>query len=111
MLELRSRLQVHQAPGLLAMLTLATTCFLLGAMLALRFTVWILVPVISLGLLFALGIGLAHNYAFGTIGLAAVLIALGLQFGYLAVIGTDYVLSGWRRHRRAQITPVSRPAH
>jgi hypothetical protein len=93
------------------MLILAPTCFLLGAMLALRFTVWILVPVISIGLFFALGVGLAHNYAFATIALAMTLIAVGLQFGYLAVIGMDYILTRARRPRRAPITPVSRAAH
>jgi hypothetical protein len=108
-LELRSRLLVDQAPGLLAMLILATTCFLLGALLALRFIVWILLPVMTVGLLFALSVGLAHNYAFGTIALAMTLIAVGVQFGYLAMIGIDYVISTSRRPRR--VTPVSRPAH
>jgi hypothetical protein len=91
------------------MLILATICFLLGALLALRFTVWIFVPVISLGLVLALGVGLAHNHGFGTIGLAMTLIALGLQFGYLAVIGADYLLT--RRPRQADVTPASRHAH
>jgi hypothetical protein len=92
------------------MVVLASTCFLFGAMLALRFTFWILVPVINFGLVFALFAGLAHNYGFGRIALSMTLISVGLQLGYLAIIGTDYLLIGSPRSRPG-INPVSRPAH
>jgi hypothetical protein len=93
------------------MLTLTVGCFLVGALLALRFTVWILVPAIAFGLFTALIIGTAHDYAPGTIALASVMVALGLQLGYLAVVGTDYLFAATRMPRGTRIAPLSRPAH
>jgi hypothetical protein len=93
------------------MLLLAIGCILTGAVLGLRFTVWILVPGIAFGLFSALAAGIAHHHELGTIALAMVLIAAGLQFGYLAGTGLHYVIDAARAARPRSAMPVSRPAH
>ena len=93
------------------MLLLAICCILVGAVLGLRFTVWILVPGIAFGLFAAAAAGIAHRHDLGTIALAMVLIAAGLQFGYLAGTGIGYVMAGARTPRARPGVPVSRPAH
>jgi hypothetical protein len=93
------------------MLILAIGCILVGAVLGLRFTVWVLVPGIAFGLFAAAAAGLAHHQNLGTIALAMVLIAVGLQFGYLAGTGIGYAIAGARMPRARTGVPVSRPAH
>jgi hypothetical protein len=93
------------------MLILAIGCFLIGAVLGLRFTVWILVPGIAFGLFSALAAGIAHRHDLGTIALTMVLIAIGLQLGYLAGTGLHYLVDAARAARPRTAVPVSRPAH
>ena len=93
------------------MLTLTLGCTLVGAVLGLRFTVWILVPGIAFGLFAAAATGIAHHDGLGTIGLAMVLIAVGLQLGYLMGTTTRFVIAGARAAQPRVVAPVSRTAH
>ena len=78
--------------------------------LGLRFTVWILVPGIAFGLFSALAVGISHRHDLGTIALAMVLIAVGLQLGYLAGTALHYVIDAARAARPRSALPMSRPA-
>jgi hypothetical protein len=81
------------------MLILAIGCILVGAVLGLRFTVWILIPGIAFGLFSAAAAGMAHRHDLGTIALSMVLIAVGLQLGYLMGTTTRFVIAGARAPR------------
>jgi hypothetical protein len=87
------------------MLILAIGCILVGAVLGLRFTVWILIPGIAFGLFAAAAAGIAHHDGLGTIGLAMVLIAVGLQLGYLMGTTTRFVIAGARAARARPAYP------
>jgi hypothetical protein len=60
--------------------------FLIGAALALRFNVLILVPAIGLALIGTTAVGIAHGDPMGSVVLTMVLIGTTLQVGYLAGI-------------------------
>ena len=93
------------------MLILTITCLLLGAVLGLRFTVWILVPGIAFGLFSAVAVGIAHGHGLGTLALSMVLIASGLQFGYLAGTAVRYLTAAARtllRSLRFRVQPTNR---
>jgi hypothetical protein len=60
--------------------------FLAGAALGLRFKVMILVPALTLTLLFAAIVGLAHGDQFWSIAVAMILLGAAIQVGYLAGI-------------------------
>ena len=60
--------------------------FLIGAALALRFNVLILVPAIGLALIGTTAVGIAHGSPMGSVVLTMVLIGTTLQVGYLAGI-------------------------
>jgi hypothetical protein len=92
------------------MLALTIVCILIGAVLGLRFTVWILVPGFAFGLFAAAAAGVAHRHALGTIGLTMVLIVVGLQFGYLAGTATRFILIT-ARTPGGPVRTASRPAH
>ena len=68
-----------------AMMTmLVMTAVLIGAMLGLRFKVFILVPAISISSVAIFGIGIAHGSGIWSVLLAAFLAITALQIGYLA---------------------------
>jgi hypothetical protein len=90
---------------------LTIVCILIGAVLGLRFTVWILVPGIAFGLFAAAATGIAHQHGLGTVGLAMLLIVVGLQFGYLAGTATRFIIAAVRTPRARTVGTLSRPAH
>ena len=63
-----------------------TLCFLAGIALGLRYKVLILVPAVTLAMIFAMIIGVAHADHFWSIVLAMVVLGTAVQFGYLAGI-------------------------
>jgi hypothetical protein len=89
------------------MIVLAAVSVLTGSVLGLRFTVGILVPGIAFGLFAAVTAGFAHRDDLGTVALSMVLIAVGLQLGYVAGAGLHYLVEAARGRLRA----ISRPAH
>jgi hypothetical protein len=56
---------------------------ILGALLALRFKVLVLVPVLLMGILLITGVGIGQNKGFWWTTLGVVLGSIGLQAGYL----------------------------
>jgi hypothetical protein len=65
---------------------LAIICVLAGIALGLRFKVLILVPAVTLAMMFAMIIGVAHADHFWSIVLAMVILGAAVQFGYVAGI-------------------------
>jgi hypothetical protein len=65
---------------------LAITSALLGAVLGLRFKVWILVPAIIFGLVATAVVGLLRGDDVWSIALIMVLVATSLQIGYFVAI-------------------------
>src|SRR5258707_14834069 len=63
-----------------------TLCFLAGIALGLRYKVLILVPAVTLAMIFATIIGVARADHFWSIVLAMVVLGTAVQFGYLAGI-------------------------
>jgi len=63
-----------------------TLCFLAGIALGLRYKVLILVPAVTLAMIFAMIIGVARADHFWSIVLAMVVLGTAVQFGYLAGI-------------------------
>ena len=63
-----------------------TLCFLAGIALGLRYKVLILVPAVTLVMIFAMIIGVARADHFWSIVLAMVVLGTAVQFGYLAGI-------------------------
>jgi hypothetical protein len=57
---------------------------LAGAALGLRFKVLILVPAVSLAMLFAVIVGVARGDMFWSIAIAMILVVTAIQVGYLA---------------------------
>jgi hypothetical protein len=69
-------------------MALAIIGLLIGAALGLlRFNVFILFPVIGLGLLGTAAVGIAHGDPIGSVVLTMIFIGTALQLGYLAGIG------------------------
>jgi len=65
-------------------LELAVISAIAGAVLRLRFKVLILVPAVTLAMMFAMIIGVAHADHFWSIVLAMVILGAAVQFGYVA---------------------------
>ena len=97
--------------GTAAMTILAISAVLIGTVLGLRFTVWILVPGIAFALFAAVATGVAHRHGLGAVALAMLLCAVGLQLGYLFGAATRYVMTAARSPRARTVAPVSRPVH
>jgi hypothetical protein len=76
----------------LAMMTLAMISLLAGMVLGQRFKVPVLVPATALGLVLAIGAGIAHADAVGSIVLMAAVTATSLQIGYFAGIGIRHLM-------------------
>jgi hypothetical protein len=89
------------------MIALAAVCVLIGTILALRFSVWILVPGMAFCLFAAATAGFVHGQELSTVALTMVLIAVGLQLGYLAGAGLQYAVAA----ARGRLTALSHPAH
>jgi hypothetical protein len=87
------------------MLMLILLAFLLGALLGMRFKVFILIPAIGFGLLAILAAGIARgNSASGTL-IAAVLASSCLQIGYISGIIIRYSVAPARAGRRRKVSP------
>ena len=67
-------------------LELAIISVLVGIALGLRYKVLILVPAVTVAMLLAIIIGIAHADRFWSIILAMVILGTAVQFGYLAGI-------------------------
>jgi hypothetical protein len=78
------------------MLIVMLISILVGAVLGMRFKVVILVPGVAFGLFAVTAAGLAHRDSLGTVALVMVLIATGLQLGYLFGTATRFVVAGAR---------------
>jgi hypothetical protein len=82
----------------MAMLIIVST--LVGAVLGMRFRVFILVPAIVVGCLAAICGHVAFRVGLGATFAAVALIAVGLQIGYLGGIATRFVIAATRVARR-----------
>ena len=89
------------------MLTPALVSLLIGLMLAQRFKVLSLIPVILLTLLFALTAALSGANATWTSALTAAVAIAGLQVGYLLGIGLRHLTLIARAHRLRAATRLS----
>ncbi len=97
------------------MLAAAVISFLAGMVLAQRFKVLILVPIILLTLVVVIPAGIIHAQAW-TAGQTCVLVICGLQFGYFSGLGLRQIMVARRasRRRRASLSatmPPLRSAH
>jgi hypothetical protein len=66
---------------------LAIIGVLAGTALGLRYKVFVLVPAVTLAMMFAAMAGIAHGDHLGSIILAMVILGATVQFGYLTGIG------------------------
>ena len=95
------------------MVPLIATIMLIGAMLGLRFKIYVLVPATSLSVLAIFSAGIAHSDGYWSILLTATFAMAALQIGYLAgsaVIGFVVArskLSLWRKVSRTRHSPIS----
>jgi hypothetical protein len=78
-----------------------------------RFKVLILLPVTFVAIVVAMGAGLDHPQLAWSIGQAATLVVISLQFGYLFGIGIHYLtgLLGGGRRRPAPLGGSLPPRH
>lgn len=92
------------------MTMLTVTAIFVGAVLGLRFTVFILVPATFIGSMAMLGIGIAHGNGLRSILLALILVILALQIGYFggAVIRFVNVGARYRKYSSGIFTPLQR---
>jgi hypothetical protein len=74
------------------MVGITATWFLLGCVLGLRFKVLVLVPAVTLAMLGATVVGIAHGDPIGSVVLTMVLIGTTLQLGYLVGVVSRPVL-------------------
>ena len=95
------------------MMLIAMTVMLIGAVLGLRFKVFVLLPATVLSLAASLCAGIAHSDSPWSILLTAALALATLQIGYLAgsVVNasatTQPGLSRWRKVWLARHSPIS----
>jgi hypothetical protein len=76
---------------------------LVGAVLGMRLSVWILIPVMAFAFVAIAGIGAAHGDATSLIATAMVFAAISLQLGYLVGGAIRFVLAAARVSRRYKI--------
>jgi hypothetical protein len=88
------------------MSTVALFAFLCGAVLAFRYRVLVLYPIIAFGALFTLVLGMTAGRSFSSLMLGVVAAAVALQIGYLfgGVVRTTMVAA--RVARRRELAPV-----
>jgi hypothetical protein len=84
------------------MTTLLISGTLLGAVLGLRFKVFVLFPAILIGAVILAAIELLRGDSVSAIALAIMAWALSLQFGYLAGLFTRFVVAASRSPRLAR---------
>ncbi len=84
------------------MLLLAILCILVGAVLGLRFKVFVLVPAIALAWLLFLLFGMDIGASLWSSAISMVVIAASAQFGYLCGISTRMMLGMARLARRGR---------
>jgi hypothetical protein len=88
--------------------------FLAGAVLGMRFRVFILIPAIGFAMVVVLAAGIASGASLAAILTAAVLASICLQFGYLGGIGTRYsmaLIRAGRSQQRLAPRPIDRLNH
>lgn len=76
------------------MFTLMGVSLLVGAVLGLRYKVFVLIPAMSVGLIAAVATGVADGLNGWSIFFAVVLVSLGLQLGYLGG-AASHLIFGW----------------
>ena len=76
------------------MIFMAIPSLLVGAVLAQRFKVLVLLPATLMVLMAAAGIGLAQSYTIGATVLLAAAGSASMQAGYLFGLGLRYLLEG-----------------
>ena len=91
------------------MLVLSTVSFVVGAALAQRFKIMVLVPAVATVLTVAVGIGATNAYTAWSIVVTAVIAATSMQVGYLIGMSIHGLLAG-ASSRSAPSTPVRHPA-
>src|SRR5258708_24165845 len=82
---------------------------LAGAALGLRFKVMILVPAVTLTMLFAAMVGVTRGDKFWSIAVGMILLGTAIQFGYLAGILIPAKIASVRAQRTAVTTQESAP--
>jgi hypothetical protein len=99
--------------GATVMLPLAILATLFGMVLGLRFRVLVLLPAFAFGLVLITGGGLASGTGIWRIVASLVLLAGGLQFGFLGGSGLRLVMAGARLagSREPSAVAASRLAH
>ena len=90
-------------------LVLSTVSFVVGAALAQRFKIMVLVPAVATVLTVAVGIGATNAYTAWSIVVTAVIAATSMQIGYLIGMSIHGLLAG-ASSRSAPSTPVRHPA-
>ena len=90
-------------------LVLSTVSFMVGAALAQRFKIMVLVPAVATVLTVAVGIGATNAYTAWSIVVTAVIAATSMQVGYLIGMSIHGLLAG-ASSRSAPSTPVRHPA-
>jgi len=90
-------------------LVLSTVSFMVGAALAQRFKIMVLVPAVATVLTVAVGIGATNAYTAWSIVVTAVIAATSMQIGYLIGMSIHGLLAG-ASSRSAPSTPVRHPA-
>jgi hypothetical protein len=92
------------------MVALAILTFLCGAVLAFRFRVLVLYPIIAIGATFGLVLGMAAGSSLWTVALGIVTAAMALQVGYMfGTVGRMSLLAvhvSARRNRHAATLPT-----
>ena len=78
------------------MMTLSLVSFLIGAALAQRFKVMVLIPMIVIVLSFSFATGVAHALTAWSVALMAAAAAIFLQIGYFVGIGVRHALEARR---------------
>ena len=91
------------------MLVLSTVSFLVGALLAQRLKIMVLIPAVATVLTLAVGIGVTNAHTAWSIVLTAVTAATSMQIGYLIGISVHGVLAA-ASSRSAPATSARHPA-
>ena len=79
---------------------------LVGAILAQRAKVLVLVPVITVTFLIAIGTAMTRDYAVWTTAMTATVVIVGLQIGYLLGIAVRFVRVLARANRMRSSSPT-----
>ena len=91
------------------MILLAVVSVLVGALLAQRFTVMVLLPATAIVLVLAFGTGLTHAHTAWSMVLTAGTAIIGMQIGYLLKSSICYVLARVLSGRSSQHSTAAAP--